>query len=1161
MKKILFLLVIAGLLFAGFSQPTAAGDLDPPHEAYTYNGYVGAPDWSPDENFYTRQSWDIVPVPDPEEPGTYKECVTYDNDNPEPFPDPLAPDAATYGGPALHNPYGTPRYYATGTTGDNAWTGSEGYAMGTGPDMYPYHVTTPYGICGGMGGGWAAFEIPNHSAPSLLKQVWVQYIVYLNVNDTPGDDKMITQFASAGDIKYDEIGKGDGFLDENLIGTRVNKQWEQIDGNGYSGRWWRVIEEWIIEEQVATEYFYLETPDDTAPASLIDSVDIVTRLVDPGVIEPPVVVDNLPVPDAGNVKVNTTVSVTFSKSMKTEETENAFSLITGGQTVVGTKIWEDETHTKIIFTPQGYLDCNGTYTVTISTDAQDVTGRNLAEDYIFTFYTEGYTTPVPEFEGIPAPLPEISNTATVTITVGGVGIYRYRYQLDGGQWSGPFAVSDPLVLSGITDGEHTLLIEVEDALMNWSQHGPFTWTAMVPPEVVSTSPGNNQSASIKTAISVVFSEAMNQGSAENAFSIIPDVSGEYTWSGNTMTFTPDNDLTINITYAVTIASTAADLALNQLGSDYTWSFTTANTITCNDIADTYVLFGGMGGGAGKPRKYRMMAAACPIVGARILIKFDISQLEQLDVSQIVKAELCYYMIDYEPDTSMEIEPTAPAGVPMYGFIYPLNTTTYEYPNPEIPHPGGDVFWFEDLSVDSDLTHTWQKTKPGYVTGGPMVFATHTTGSMTPGKIDITEILKGWVRGDYPNNGIELKDHDDRSYTDCTHHEGFPWYLASKEYDGRYGSAPYPPYLSVEIDTDRIWIIDKPIGLPDLSHEQDMTFVAAGGAGSYTWQATGPDGSNVTAQVLSTAGNTTTFTAPGTAGLYNITVTDGATTDSVNIGVSDPASYHPDEELYELSQALFPLFMGADIDLSEQEAIYKICDNTVNDIGTFGTRAMLGKIMVNDTVAGGTAKGHAARTAIAIIDNPHSTNREVTVRDENGITVCKIEITEGDIDPDAGAKIYAVVTDTGISAWGGTSGVYSVTLYNENGDKLDNSFINNIVITMSFNTDIIESDQLRDGTYPIHYTEDTGKFFTAAGVDPKETVPVSDITDVNYDEGWMKFSLDHLTTFGVGYTAISATSPGDSSGDHNLGGGCFVGTSVHGSIFETKAKILRNYRYR
>ncbi len=206
--------------------------------------------------------------------------------------------------------------------------------------------------------------------------------------------------------------------------------------------------------------------------------------------------------------------------------------------------------------------------------------------------------------------------------------------------------------------------------------------------------------------SVFFSEAMDEDSL--VFTIEPDVSGTLAWSGNTVVFTPDENLTPKITYTAAIDTSATDLAGNTLVEPYVWSFTIADIIICPVVADTYVLFGGMGGGKGYP-KYTshghpfLKAGACSIVDARALIKFDLSSLSSIYPDEIVSAKL-HYQMKALPGDDMDIDGPAPAGVSMYGFIYALDTMTYEYTalyeniwqeagkaDPPLPHPAEPFF--------------------------------------------------------------------------------------------------------------------------------------------------------------------------------------------------------------------------------------------------------------------------------------------------------------------------------------------------------------------------------------------------------------------------------------------------------------------------------------
>ena len=82
---------------------------------------------------------------------------------------------------------------------------------------------------------------------------------------------------------------------------------------------------------------------------------------------------------------------------------------------------------------------------------------------------------------------------------------------------------------------------------------------------------------VTTTINVTFSEAMNQSSVQNAFTISPTATGSFSWTANTITFMPSS-LTYATTYEVIIGTEAKDLAGNHLQSPYTWSFTTASPV-------------------------------------------------------------------------------------------------------------------------------------------------------------------------------------------------------------------------------------------------------------------------------------------------------------------------------------------------------------------------------------------------------------------------------------------------------------------------------------------------------------------------------------------------------------------------------------------------------
>ncbi len=260
-KKIL-VLMFAVALIAGFSIPAAAGEHEGPPPGYTYPGFVDAPDWSSLPG-YTVQSWDMLPVPDPADPGTYM--------GPTP---PFGPGASANGGPATVNPYGDPMLISTGPRigyeGENlehAWEFTD-YGMGMKNNTY-------YGHVGGMGSGYVAFDIPSYES-DLTQQIWLQYIVYLPRGGSGPEDNALTRFF----LDEPVFNPDTGDPTNTEVGTRLSKEYEMIcDTVGFSGYWWRVTEEWELDSSPAEEWLWLATNVEGGPAILIDSVDIMTSTV------------------------------------------------------------------------------------------------------------------------------------------------------------------------------------------------------------------------------------------------------------------------------------------------------------------------------------------------------------------------------------------------------------------------------------------------------------------------------------------------------------------------------------------------------------------------------------------------------------------------------------------------------------------------------------------------------------------------------------------------------------------------------------------------------------------------------------------------------------------------------------------------------------------
>jgi hypothetical protein len=77
-----------------------------------------------------------------------------------------------------------------------------------------------------------------------------------------------------------------------------------------------------------------------------------------------------------------------------------------------------------------------------------------------------------------------------------------------------------------------------------------------------------------TSVEVVFSEAVDHGSAEAAFSIEPITDGSFSWSGDTLTFTPVVRLPLETDFAVTVAPGVRDPAGNEMAQASQLAFVT-----------------------------------------------------------------------------------------------------------------------------------------------------------------------------------------------------------------------------------------------------------------------------------------------------------------------------------------------------------------------------------------------------------------------------------------------------------------------------------------------------------------------------------------------------------------------------------------------------------
>ncbi|MCK5460321.1 DUF5011 domain-containing protein, partial [Candidatus Parcubacteria bacterium] len=111
----------------------------------------------------------------------------------------------------------------------------------------------------------------------------------------------------------------------------------------------------------------------------------------------------------------------------------------------------------------------GTYNLTlVATDeAKNTTTVNLSE-----FTIDLSVSPI-SLSTLPN---NPTNETTADITVSGDDIVFYKYKLDGSDYGGEIAINTNIVLSGLSEGEHTISVKGRDEAGNWSDEISETWT-------------------------------------------------------------------------------------------------------------------------------------------------------------------------------------------------------------------------------------------------------------------------------------------------------------------------------------------------------------------------------------------------------------------------------------------------------------------------------------------------------------------------------------------------------------------------------------------------------------------------------------------------------------------------------------------------------------
>ncbi|MGA3288252.1 MAG: Ig-like domain-containing protein [Bacteroidota bacterium] len=317
----------------------------------------------------------------------------------------------------------------------------------------------------------------------------------------------------------------------------------------------------------------------------------------------PTVTSTAPINAATGVPFNQKIAATFSVAMDASTFTSATFILRQGSTSVSGFV--SYSGTTAIFAPASPLATNTAYTATITTQAKDLAGNALANNFVWSFTTGtavvvtpptvSSTTPVDAATGVPL---NQKIAATFSKTMDASTFTSATFILKQGttsvsgfvSYSGTTAIFAPASnLASNTAYTATITTGVKDLAAN-ALANDFVWsfttgTAVVvtPPTVSSTDPVNVATGvPLNQKIAATFSKTMDASTIQTStFRVMQGttlISGFVSYIGITATFAPASNLLPNSTYIATISTSAKDLAGNALANDFVWSFTTGAAV-------------------------------------------------------------------------------------------------------------------------------------------------------------------------------------------------------------------------------------------------------------------------------------------------------------------------------------------------------------------------------------------------------------------------------------------------------------------------------------------------------------------------------------------------------------------------------------------------------
>jgi hypothetical protein len=305
--------------------------------------------------------------------------------------------------------------------------------------------------------------------------------------------------------------------------------------------------------------------------------------------ETPQIISISPQAYAENIKLNTSITIKFSKEMNKSSVNNALTITPTIEGGISTN-WSD--NKTLVISPNNNLLPNTSYQVSIGNTALDL--DNAA---IESFSSKFKTISSPLIASV-SPHNQESDVALNTPIV-----ITFTKPMNKTKTQEAISISPSSSLNYNWENDDKKLTITNSE--NWSEDNyirvlinsnaidndsipisnplSLNFRTMLFPNVIinSCKPSpNSVSVATNTTVIVLFNKEVNKTSAEEAFKLrkdnsATDIPGTFIWENNKMIFTPNSTLTAGAKYNVNILSTYHDINNNKPQSNSVWSFTTA----------------------------------------------------------------------------------------------------------------------------------------------------------------------------------------------------------------------------------------------------------------------------------------------------------------------------------------------------------------------------------------------------------------------------------------------------------------------------------------------------------------------------------------------------------------------------------------------------------